>query len=149
MVGRQSPVVGSNLRTRNSLSRKISPSGFLFALAKPRALGFRKLQEAKDKGQRTKDEGRKAKDKNRKDRDIGYALATSSCEGVSCVDACTVAVLDVIAAFAVPDPSGSSQSSPVFSGPVVRQVAPPSGSLSLLRTGSDLLLPTLSAVDGS
>jgi len=51
------------------------------------------------------------------------------------VDACTIAVLDVIAAFAVPDPSGSSQSSPVFSGLAVRQVALPSESLSLLRTG--------------
>jgi hypothetical protein len=32
------------------------------------------------------------------------------------VDPCTVAALDVIAAFAVPNPSSSSQSQPVFSG---------------------------------
>ena len=72
---------------------------------------------------------------NRKDRDIGYALAADSCEGVNNVDACTIAVLDVIAAFAVPNPNGSSQRSSVFSGPVVQQVAPPFGSISLLRTG--------------
>ena len=86
---------------------------------------------------------------NRKDRDIGYALAANSCEGVDSVDACTVAVLDVIAAFAVPNPGGSSQSSSVFSGLAVQRVAPPFGSLSLLRTGYDLLKPTLSAVDVS
>ena len=72
---------------------------------------------------------------NRKDRDIGYALAAYSCEGVCCVDACTVAVLDVIAAFAVPNPGGSSQSSSDFSGLAVQRVAPLFESLSLLRTG--------------
>jgi hypothetical protein len=86
---------------------------------------------------------------NIKDRDIGYALAANSCEGVDSVDTCTVAVLDVIAAFAVPNPDGSSQSSSVFSGLAVQRVASPSGSLSLLRTGYDLLMPTLSAVDVS
>ena len=54
--------------------------------------------------------------RNRKDRDIGFALAAYSCEGVCDVDACTVAVLDAIAAFAVPNPGSSSQSQPVFSG---------------------------------
>jgi len=44
-----------------------------------------------------------------KDRDIGYALAASSCEGVSDVDACTIAVLDVTAAFAAPYPGVTSQ----------------------------------------
>ena len=34
-----------------------------------------------------------ASGKNRKGRDIGYALATSSCEGVNSVDACTVTAL--------------------------------------------------------
>jgi hypothetical protein len=36
------------------------------------------------------------------------------------VDPCTVAALDVIAAFAVPNPGSSSQSQPVFSGLVAR-----------------------------
>jgi hypothetical protein len=36
--------------------------------------------------------------------DIGYALAARSCEGADCVDACTVTALDVITAFAVPNP---------------------------------------------
>ena len=46
---------------------------------------------------------------NRKDRDIGYAPAANSCEGVNYLDACTVAVLDAITAFAVPNPGVSSQ----------------------------------------
>ena len=37
--------------------------------------------------------------------DIGYALATRSCEGADSVDACTVTALDVITAFAVPNPN--------------------------------------------
>jgi hypothetical protein len=37
--------------------------------------------------------------------DIGYGLATNSCEGVNSVDACTVTALDAITAFAVPDPN--------------------------------------------
>jgi len=41
---------------------------------------------------------------NEKNRDIGYALATNSCEGVDVVDTCTVAVPDAISAFAVPNP---------------------------------------------
>jgi hypothetical protein len=72
---------------------------------------------------------------NRKDRDIGYALAADSCEGVNDVDACTIAVLDAITAFAVPYPGGSSQSSSVFSGLAVQRVAPPFESPSLLRIG--------------
>jgi len=51
------------------------------------------------------------------------------------VEACTVTALDAITAFAVPNPSFSSQSKPVFSGLVVQRVASPHGSLSLLRTG--------------
>jgi hypothetical protein len=46
---------------------------------------------------------------NRKDRDIGYAPAANSCEGVNYLDACTVAVLDAITAFAVSNPGVSSQ----------------------------------------
>ena len=65
------------------------------------------------------------------------------------MDACTVAVLDAITAFAAPNPNNSSQSLSVFSGLAVLRVAPPSESPSLLWTGNDLLKPTLSAVDGS
>jgi len=43
--------------------------------------------------------------------------------------------LDAITAFAVPNPNCSSQSQSVFSGLVALQVALPSRSLSLLRTG--------------
>ena len=73
--------------------------------------------------------------RNRKGCDIGYAPAIRSCEGAHSVDACTVAALDAITAFAVPNPSFSSQRQPVFSGPVALQVALMSRSLSLLRTG--------------
>jgi hypothetical protein len=59
-----------------------------------------------------------------KGRDIGYALAIASCEGANSVDACTVTTPDVITAFAVPNPSYSSQSLPVFSGLAACQVAP-------------------------
>jgi hypothetical protein len=46
--------------------------------------------------------------------DIGYALATSSCEGADSVEACTVTALDAITAFAVPNPNYSSQSRRFF-----------------------------------
>jgi hypothetical protein len=49
-------------------------------------------------------------EENRKGRDIGYAPAASSCEGANNVDTCTVTALDVITAFAVPNPNFSSQS---------------------------------------
>jgi len=51
------------------------------------------------------------------------------------VDACTVAALDVITAFAVPNPNYSSQSWLVFSGLDALQVAPADKSLGLLRIG--------------
>ena len=54
------------------------------------------------------------------------------------MEACTVAALDAITAFAVPNPNCSSQNQSVFSGPVALQVALPSRSLSLLRTGKFL-----------
>ena len=85
--------------------------------------------------------------KNRKGCDIGYALATSSCEEANSVDACTVTALDAITAFAVPNPNCSSQSQSVFSGLVALRVTSFSRSLSLLRTGKILFKPTLSAVD--
>jgi hypothetical protein len=71
----------------------------------------------------------------RKGCDIGYALATGSCEEANSVEARTVAALDVITAFAVPNPNCPSQDQSVFSGLVAPQVALPSLSLSLLRTG--------------
>jgi hypothetical protein len=71
---------------------------------------------------------------NGKGCDIGYAPATSSCEGANSPDACTVAALDAITAFAVPNPNCSSQKQSVFSGLVALQVTLMSRSLSLLRT---------------
>ncbi len=56
--------------------------------------------------------------------DFGYALAANSREGVGSVDTCTLAAPDVITAFAVPNPSYPSQGTPVFSGLVIRRVAP-------------------------
>jgi hypothetical protein len=53
---------------------------------------------------------------NRKGCDIGYALAADSCEGANSVEACTVTAPDAVAAFAVPNPNVSSQSTSVFSG---------------------------------
>jgi hypothetical protein len=55
------------------------------------------------------------------------------------VDACTVAALDVITAFAVPNPNCPSQDESVFSGLDAVQVALNDLSLSLLRTGQILL----------
>jgi hypothetical protein len=49
-----------------------------------------------------------------KGRDIGYALAASSCEGANRVESCTITALDVITAFAVLTPATSSQSSRFF-----------------------------------
>ena len=59
-----------------------------------------------------------AEERKREEREkgcgLGYALAVNSCEGVSSVDACTVAAPDAITALAVPNPSCSSQSSWFF-----------------------------------
>lgn len=64
------------------------------------------------------------------------------------MDTCTVAVLDAITAFAVPNPGVSSQIRRFFRvWPRASRPAPESPSL--LRTGNDLLKPTLSAVDSS
>jgi hypothetical protein len=68
-----------------------------------------------------------------KGRDIGYALAVASCEGANNVESCTITALDVITAFAVPDPSCALADQPVFSGQVAHRVAPASRSPSLLR----------------
>ena len=71
--------------------------------------------------------------------DIGYALAASSCEGANCVESCTVTALDAITAFAVPKPQLPLAGPSVFSGLAALRVAPPSRSLSLLRTGKSLI----------
>jgi hypothetical protein len=81
--------------------------------------------------------------------DIGYAPAASSCEGADNPDTCTVTALDVITAFAVPNLNCSSQSQSIFSGLAALRVAPFRLSPSLLRTGNDLFLPTLSTIDAS
>ena len=57
------------------------------------------------------------------------------CERAFSVDTCTVAALDAITAFAIPNPGSSSQNRPVFSGLVALQVTLLSRSLSLLRIG--------------
>jgi hypothetical protein len=51
---------------------------------------------------------------NKKGCGIGYALAADSYEGASSVDTCTVAALDAITAFAVPNPNSPSQGSQFF-----------------------------------
>jgi hypothetical protein len=60
---------------------------------------------------------------NEKGCDIGYAPAISSCEEANSVDTRTVAALDAITAFAVPNPNCPSQDQSVFSGLVALQVA--------------------------
>jgi hypothetical protein len=86
---------------------------------------------------------------NKKGCDIGYAPAASSCEEANDPDTCTDTALDVITAFAVPNLNCSSQSQSIFSGLAATQVAPLGVSPSLLRTGNDLFLPTLSTVDAA
>jgi hypothetical protein len=66
--------------------------------------------------------------------DLGNALAIDSYEKADNEETCTVTALDVITAFAVPNPDCSSQSLSVFSGLVALQVTLSSKSLSLLRT---------------
>jgi len=73
--------------------------------------------------------------KKLKGRDLGYALAVSSCEGADRVESCTITALDVITAFAATDPSYILAEQPVFSGQFAFRVAPACGSPSLLRTG--------------
>lgn len=51
---------------------------------------------------------------NEKGCDIGYVPAICSCEGAYSVDPCTVAALDAITDFAVPNPGSSSQVSRFF-----------------------------------
>ena len=70
-----------------------------------------------------------------KGRDLGYALAASSCEGADRVESCTITALDVISAFAVTDPGYVLAEQSVFSGQFACQVALICGSPSLLWTG--------------
>src|SRR5215813_5162245 len=82
----------------------------------------------------------KEKAGNIKGRDFGYALAIRSCEGVNSVESCTITALDVITAFAVQTPTPPRRASRFFSGLLVLRVAPPNGSLSLLRIDSVYLI---------
>jgi len=61
-------------------------------------------------------------EKKRKGYDIGYALATNSCEGASNVEACTVIAPDAITAFAIPNPNGHLAAPSVFSGLVADEL---------------------------
>src|SRR5947209_5828655 len=60
--------------------------------------------------------------RNRKGCDIGYALAVGSCEKANSEDACTIAALDAITAFAVPNPNRDLAALSVFSGPVTLRI---------------------------
>ena len=59
---------------------------------------------------------RRVRESNRKGkgRDIGYALASGSCEGANQRGVCTITALDAITAFAVPNPNCPSLSSRFF-----------------------------------
>lgn len=72
---------------------------------------------------------------NSKGCNIGHALTIGFCEEV---DTFTVAALDVITAFAVPNVSGFSQSRQFDCRLVALRVAPSGWSLSLVRIGSGL-----------
>jgi len=78
-------------------------------------------------GQLVAQAGERELPENGKGCDFGYALAGNSCEGVSGVDACTVAASEVIAAFAVPNLGGDLAIPSIFSGlavPSSRLAAP-------------------------
>jgi hypothetical protein len=81
------------------------------------------------------DYGRFPRRKMEKAATLVMLQPSALCERAYSVDTCTVAALDAITAFAVPNPNCSSQNQSVFSGLVARQVALLSRSLSLLRTG--------------
>jgi hypothetical protein len=83
---------------------------------------------------------------NEKNRDIGYALAANSCERVSDVDTCTVAVPDAISAFAVPNPGASSQSRRFFRVWPSSESPRPTNHPAYFGL-TTILKPTLSAID--
>ena len=80
---------------------------------------------------------------NRKGCDFGYAPAVDSCEGVAGVDACTVAALDTITAFAVPNLGGHLATPSIFSGLAVLASRLAYRPISLVQVGNELLKPTL------
>jgi len=85
--------------------------------------------------------------RNRKGCDIGYVPAICSCERAYSVDTCTVAALDAITAFAVPNPGSSSRESAGFfrsgcsSGRPAERITQPTSEW------QGFISPTLSAVD--
>ena len=81
--------------------------------------------------------------------DIGYALATSSCEGANSVEACTVTALDAITAFAVPNPNCPSQSRRFFQVWLLFGLPRQADHSAYFGLTKGLILPTLSAVDES
>jgi hypothetical protein len=85
---------------------------------------------------------------NKKNRDIGYALAANSCEGVGNVETCTVAVPDAITAFAVPNPGVSSQSRRFFRVWPSSESPRPTNHPSYFGLAT-IMKPTLSAIDAT
>ena len=85
---------------------------------------------------------------NGKGCDIGYALATSSCEEASSVDACTVAALDAITAFAVQTPTTPRRVSRFFRVWLSSGSPRPTDHSAYFGL-ANLIEPTLSAVDVS
>ena len=83
---------------------------------------------------------------NGKGCDIGYAPAVCSCERANSVDACTVAALDAITAFAVPNPNYYSQSSRFFRVWLLVR-SPFRADRSAYFELARFISPTLSAVD--
>jgi len=73
--------------------------------------------------------------KNWKGRDIGYALAANSCEGVNRVDACTVTAPWCDHCFRSPKPQLILAEPSVLCGLVAQQVTSSGWSPSLLRVG--------------
>ena len=81
--------------------------------------------------------------------DIGYALATSSYEEANSVETCTVTALDAITAFAVPNPNCPSQSRRFFQVWLLFGLPRRADHSAYFGLTKGLILPTLSAVDGS
>jgi len=81
-----------------------------------------------------------------KGRDLGYALAASSCEGVNGVESCTITAFDVITAFAVLTPAAPRRAAGFFGSG--RPPGYPGQRITQLTSDWLILFePTLSAVD--
>ena len=81
-----------------------------------------------------------------KGRDLGYALAASSCEGVNSVESCTITAFDVITAFAVLTPAAPRRAAGFFGSG--RPPGCPGQRITQLTSDWLILFePTLSAVD--